>query len=344
MDAEKIKKSIEQLRKKNTDFIAVSNKEWYSLFKDEIRNSIAIEGVFANRNDLLSVLEKNKPADNEKTAAILGYFEAASSMYEYAHNQYKESEFSLRISDIKQIHTLLMRYEKEVGTYTGDLGEFRRGNIEVARATFKPIDVFYVRNAMQAFVKWINGKLKEDSCDCLKLVAISHIWFETIHPFRDGNGRVGRILLSYLLIGCGFVNIAIKGISKSDREKYYNALEACDDCFEKINRNIERKRTITVTKVDNYINKIDFNIFENILKGRLQEAITRLQGRKGRNINKDADMSLKELSEAYGYSKDYLRNLISNRGQLKAHKRGKLWFVKVRDMQHYLHMLSKENK
>lgn len=82
MNMEQLKKDIKKIRKRTPEFIAVANREWYSLFKDEIRNSIAIEGVFTNRNELLSVLEKNKRADTEKTAAILGYFESAGSMYE----------------------------------------------------------------------------------------------------------------------------------------------------------------------------------------------------------------------------------------------------------------------
>jgi len=335
MNTEKIKKDIEIIRKKNPEFITVANKEWYSLFKDEIRNSIAIEGVITNRNELLRVLEKNERADTEKTAAILGYFEAASSMYEYAHNQYKEQEFILRLSDIKQIHTLMMRYEKEVGTYTGDLGGFRRGDIEVAKATFKPIDAYYIRPAMQLFTKWLNEKLKEDNIDYLKLAAISHIWFETIHPFRDGNGRVGRILLSYILIGSGYVNIAIKGISKTDRNNYYDALESCDKCFEKINRKIERSKKLSVEGVDKQVDIVDFSIFEKILKSRLTQAVKRLKKTKKNSSGNEAVLSLKELSEAYDYSQDYLRNLI-NRKQLTAHKQGKLWYVKVRDMQDYL--------
>lgn len=72
-------KQFKNLREKNIQLIAVSNTEWYSLFRDEIRNSIAIEGIFSNRNDLLDVLEKNKKTTDQKTAAILGYFEAAST-------------------------------------------------------------------------------------------------------------------------------------------------------------------------------------------------------------------------------------------------------------------------
>jgi Fic family protein len=333
MNTKEIFEAIEKLRGKNVDFIAVSNKEWYSLFKDEIRNSIAIEGVFANRNDLLNVLEKNKRTHNAKTASILGYFEAASTIYEYAHNQYKEKEFILRLSDIKQIHTILMKYEKQLGSYAGDLGEFRKGNVEVAQATFKPVDVFYVRKAMELFIKWVNLKIKDSYYDPVRLAAISHVWFETIHPFRDGNGRTGRILLSYILIGCGFVNIPIKGILKSDREFYYNALEVCDQCFESIHNDIQKQKPLSVADIDRYIAQSDFALIVDIVTKRLEESLRRL-GVKANNLDKAALLSLRDLALAFNYSQDYLRNLI-NRGNIKAQKKGKLWYVRVRDLQKY---------
>lgn len=333
-----ILKKIQYLRKENFNLIGVSNSEWYSFFKDEIRNSIAIEGVFANRNDLLDVLERNKRADKQKTAAILGYFESAAAMYEYAQNQFKENEFVLRMADVKQIHTLLMRYEKDFGFYTGPLGEFRNANMEVAMATFKPISNFYVREAMELLIKWFNEKLQDNNFDRLKLAAVSHVWFETIHPFRDGNGRGGRILLSYVLIGAGFVNISIKGINKTDRQKYYDALEVCDECFEKINRKIESGKKVSVQEADEYIQENNFGPLINIIESCLEKAVGRLKGVRGLDLKRDAIVSLRQLAAAYDYSQDYLRNLI-NRGKLKAAKRGKLWYVRIRNMQKYIDSL-----
>jgi Fic family protein len=219
------KQEIQKLRERFGNLINVSNSEWYSLFKDEIRNSIAIEGVFANRQELLDVLEHNKRTNKQKAAAILGYFEAASAMYEYANNQFKENEFVLRMADIKQIHTLLMRYEKDLGTYNGPVGDFRKNDIQVAQATFKPINMFHVREAMELLIKWFNESSKKKTYDDVTLAAITHVWFETIHPLSDGNGRVGRILLSYVLIGQGLVNVAIKGISKEDLKRVFDRFQ-----------------------------------------------------------------------------------------------------------------------
>lgn len=334
MDTTDIKKEIAQLRKTRGRLIQVSNAEWYSLFKDEIRNSIAIEGVFTNRNDLIDVLEKNKRSDKQKTAAIMGYFESASAIYEYAANQHMEGEFSLRMSDVRQIHTLLMRYEKEMGFYKGELGEFRNKRVEVTMSTFTPINEFHVRQAMELMVEWVNYHLKKKIYTPVRLAAMAHVWFESIHPFRNGNGRSGRILLSYLLIGCGFINIAIKGVSKTERDYYYAALEKADDDFELMHRRIEIGDKFKMADVDGLIHKNNFDKFTEIVVDSLEDSVSRLKEIDIEHINKEALLPLSDLSRLYGYSSDYLRNLI-NRGKLKGQKKGKTWYVRVKDVAEY---------
>lgn len=328
---ENYKKDVQHLRDRFGNLINVTNAEWYSLFKEEIRNSIAIEGVFANRQELLDVLEHNKRTNKQKAAAILGYYEAASAMYEYANNQFKENEFTLRMADIKQIHTLLMRYEKNLGTYIGPVGEFRQNDIKVAQATFKPINMFHVREAMELLIKWFNESAKKKIYDEVTLAAMTHVWFETIHPFSDGNGRVGRILLSYILIGQGLVNVAIKGITKDERDEYYNALERSDRCFNELHRLIEKNKKFAPKDVNQAIKVEEFNLFTEMIEKLLREAIGRLEGGQLTSLNKEAVLPLRDLAKIYDYSQDYLRNLI-NRGYLKAHKQGKLWYVKVQDL------------
>ena len=341
MDITDIKGEITQLCKRRGSLIQVSNWEWYSLFKDEIRNSIAIEGVFTNRNDLIEVLEKNKRTDKQKAAAILGYFESASAIYEYAANQYREREFLLRMSDIRQIHTQLMRYEKEMGFYKGELGEFRNKRVEVTMSTFTPVNEFHVRQVMELLVKWVNHHLKKRTYTPVRLAAMAHVWFESIHPFRDGNGRSGRILLSYLLIGSGYINIAIKGVSKKDRNYYYEALEKADDDFESMHRQIEGGDKFKVADVDKLIHKDDFDEFTTIVVDSLEDSVSRLKEIDIERVDKEALLPLSDLSRFYGYSSDYLRNLI-NRGQLKGQKKGKTWYVRVKDLAEYAEHLKSD--
>jgi len=76
-----------------------------------------------------------------------------------------------------------------------------------------------------------------------------------------------------------------------------------------------------------------------MISGLLKEAIDRLEGGKLTNLNKEAMLPLRDLARVYDYSQDYLRNLI-NRGQLKAHKKGKLWYVRVQDLSEYINSVS----
>ena len=269
----------------------------------------------------------------------MGYYEAASAMYEYANNQFKENEFVLRMADIKQIHTLLMRYENDLGAYTGSIGDFRKNNIQVAHATFRPVDVFYIRPAMEILIKWFNESLEKKIYDEITLSAMAHVWFEAIHPFSDGNGRVGRILLSYILIGQGLVNIAIKGISKEERNKYYDVLENADRCFEEADRRIEKREKLAPSDINKIIKKDEFDLFIGMISKLLHETVNRLKEGRSVNLNQEAVLPLRDLARVYDYSQDYLRNLI-NRGSLKARKKGKLWYVRVHDLTHYINTLS----
>ena len=331
-----LRNKIKALRLRNEQLPTVSNTEWYSLFKDEIRNSIAIEGVFTNRQDLADVLDNNKRTNKQKAAAILGYFESAGTMYEYANNQFKENEFALRMADIKQIHTILMRYEKEIGIYIGEVGEFRKTTAEVTQSTFTPCDHFYLREVMELFVDWVNSRLKKKSVSPVGLAAQAHAWFETIHPFTDGNGRVGRILLNYILVGCGLLNVAIKGASPKDRDAYYDLLEQSDDYFEKLIRQVEHGQKIKLGDIDNKVILKSCTPLQDMLEALLEDVVSKLEkSQKPIQANAEAIIPLRDLAELYNYSQDYLRNLI-NRGQLKARKKGKLWYVKVKDMAAYV--------
>lgn len=342
MDKKTVVKKFGGLKVHSMDFITITNKEWYSLFLDEIRNSIAIEGIFSNRNDLLNVINKTQKTNTQKTSAILGYFDTASSVYEYAKNLLKNEEFTIRQSDLKQIHSLLMRYEKQNGHYKGKLGEYRLENVEVYNSKFTPINYIYINDVMTAYLKWINKSAKNKKLDKIRFAALSHVLFETIHPFRDGNGRAGRILLSYMLIGMGFLNIAIKGVKKSERERYYNAMESSDIEFEEMLRAIEKGKPASENLIEEYARKTDTTLIENIIIEELAYSFERMVQNKSDITNSDALLPLRDAAKFFNYSQDYLRNLI-NSDKLKAAKKGKLWYVKLSELEKYVNNVKGEN-
>ena len=150
------------------------------------------------------------------------------------------------------------------------------------------------------------------------------------------SGRVGRILLNYLLIGQGFVNVAIKGIRKEDRERYYQALEVGDDEFEQMLRQFEAGADIFIDKI---FHKSDLVLIYQLVLNRLRDVVERLKNQDLAPAGPDAVLPLRQIAQHFNYSQDYLRNMI-NKGKIPAVKKEKLWYLKIRDIQAYIDNLS----
>lgn len=200
----------------------------------------------------------------------------------------------------------------------------------------------FIRETMDIYIKWLNRKLADKKNDPIKLAALSHILFETIHPFRDGNGRTGRIFLSFILIGSGYTNIAIKGTQKVDRDKYYEAMEHGDDEFKKMLRLIEKGEKLAVKDIDEFASRTDSSLLEKIILERLNHSLTRLKQKPIIQQKLEAVIPLRDAAKFYNYSQDYLRNLI-NKQKLPAQKKGKLWFIKIKDIEKYIASFDKQS-
>lgn len=196
--------------------IVVKNKEWLYMLSEETRNSLSIEGYFATKDQLDAAIQGKKT-----TPEVLNYFNTAQSAYDLALQQYRErAPVFVETYHVKHFHSELFR-----GVDTAR-GAYRVGGIQIQQAKVKPpaedIEVY-----VSAFVDFARQELQETP-DHIRALARIHSMFESIHPFRDGNGRAGRILLNYLAVGRGYPAIIIKGMTKEERDSYYGALEAAD--------------------------------------------------------------------------------------------------------------------
>lgn len=195
----------------------VRNDEWLYMLQEETRQSLSIEGYFATEQELKAVL-----AGRKTFPEILNYFRTAQGLYDLGLQQYREDELSVTVSLLRHIHSELFR------DLDARRGEFRRGGILINQAKVTPpaqdLDA-YVR----AFVQAVPLLIRQ--FPLLGALARLHVLFESIHPFHDGNGRAGRILLNYLAVSLGLPPIIIKGVQQADRERYYAALEAGDAGF-----------------------------------------------------------------------------------------------------------------
>ena len=114
---------------------------------------------------------------------------------------------------IKDIHFLVL------GDLPLDRGKYRSVPVRILGACHEPPQPYAVPSLMEEWIDWtVRSKMHP-----IMLAALSHIKFEAIHPFIDGNGRTGRLLANYLLMSNGYLPINIK---YENRRAYYEAFEA----------------------------------------------------------------------------------------------------------------------
>lgn len=246
--------------------ISVKNKEWIALLEEETRHSLMIEGHVVSKQELRQILEGGQKRSNHSTAEVLAYFEAAISGYEFAFQQFKEGEFQISKPVVRQLHALMFR---GVENFSYQPGDWRRGPIKIAQARVEAPLANKVERLMDKLLTLVN---KFDTHPVRK-AAMFHSFFEQIHPFPDGNGRVGRILLNYVLIAHGLPNVAIKGL-KIERDEYFASLESSDDFVLSV---LQGKRRWSAAKnkpfirLENLINKNLAIALDTIICTRFQE-------------------------------------------------------------------------
>lgn len=201
--------------------VSVKNKEWLSLLEEDTRQSLMIEGYFVDKRELKEIIQ-NKRGLDDRAYKVLGYFDAAVFSYEFAFQQYQTGEFQLTKSLVRQIHALMFR---NVPNFQYTPGEFRRGPIKITGAKVEPPEFGRVDAEIDRLIEAVN----QSDADPIRKAVLAHAVFEQIHPFPDGNGRTGRILMNFILVAHGFPNVAIKGELESERNEYIKSLEEVDD-------------------------------------------------------------------------------------------------------------------
>lgn len=172
-------------------------------------NSNAIEGNTLTLRETDLVLRgltiDKKPLKDHMEA--VGHKEA----FEYVSELVKEN-VPISESVIKQIHFLVLADKKD------DRGVYRRVPVRIMGAQHDPVQPYLIEPKMEQLLR----DFAESSEHIVTKLARFHIEFEGIHPFIDGNGRTGRLLVNLELMKAGYPPIDIKF---TDRITYYNAFD-----------------------------------------------------------------------------------------------------------------------
>jgi Fic family protein len=195
----------------------------YAYVRKEAVLSSQIEGTQSSLSDLLLFeLEEAPGVPIDDVAEVSNYVSALT------HGLARlRTGFPLSNRLLREIHRVLLSSGRGSGR---EPGEFRRsqnwiGGTNPGNAFFVPPPHTYVEQSMAELERFLHSS----ELPALVRAALAHVQFETIHPFLDGNGRVGRLLITLLLWHAGLLREPLLYLSlyfKQNRSLYYDLLDS----------------------------------------------------------------------------------------------------------------------
>jgi Fic family protein len=259
-------------------------------------HSNAIEGNTLSLRETKLVIEDGITVGGKTLREHLeatNHAEAVSAILELA-----DTRTPITTDTIRWLHTLVM--DKILPT----AGQFRSVSVVIRGANFTPPHPTEIPALIEQWVGWIGEDGPGAAYDPVTRAAIAHHGFEAVHPFEDGNGRVGRLLLNLMLLRGGYPPAIIKN---EWRLVYLEALDRA---------NLGRYAPIV-------------NLIGRAVESGLDFYLESLEA-----VPRDEYRTLEELSLLSGYSSGYLARLARS-GKLAAIKRGGRWYSTDAAIDHY---------
>lgn len=178
---------------------------------ENVYNSNAIE------NSTLTLKETEQillDLEVSRKVTVREVFEAKNLSRVIGYKKTKSRDVELSIDLILLLHQMLIG-----GINDSIAGRFRHGNEYVRVGSFIAQPPEHIEKRMREILIEYKSNF---TLYFLEKIARFHLEFETIHPFNDGNGRLGRVLINYQLLRLGFPRIIIR---QKDRKTYYKAFE-----------------------------------------------------------------------------------------------------------------------
>jgi len=199
------------------------------LIAEAIKTS-EIEGEYMSREDVMSSIKRNLGLNDGNTVRdkrVAGIAKLMTTIRTDAADK-------LSLDMIKHWHQLLMEGFPKISG-----GEWRQGEepMQVVSGAYGREVIHYeappsnrLSQEMERFITWFHQDhfdVKDNMTQALLKAAVAHVYFESIHPFEDGNGRVGRALAEYTLSNTlqSPVLLSISKIIEKDKRQYYEALK-----------------------------------------------------------------------------------------------------------------------
>ncbi len=187
-------------------------------------NSTSIEGNTINLRQAQRLFQEDLVPKNKTLREIYDLKNTKKVV-----NYLQDKKIKLAIKFIEEIHDMLLEgIDKRKGIRTHDIRIFKQ--------PFKPSPAKYVKADLELLLKWYEKN--KNKLHPLILAILFHHKFENIHPFSDGNGRTGRVLMNYILASFGYPPLII---SRKFRKEYLDVMNEADGALKKGLTQVDKK-------------------------------------------------------------------------------------------------------
>ncbi len=190
-----------------------------------------IEGERLHAGSVRSSLATHLGVDDELTWPV---DKRTEGLVESALDAINNLDEPLTAQRLLHWHSLLFPPEEKLFNAIKG-GQFRTGPVQVVSGRIdKPVihfegpDAMRVPGEMEAFLHWFNTSRHDTQADPILRAGIAHLWFLTIHPFEDGNGRIGRLIMDLALAQAEHNTVRLYAMSRTintHRKEYYAVIE-----------------------------------------------------------------------------------------------------------------------
>ena len=232
---ERLRVQIDELRDRLGGFPSPSDADdiWRGIWLEEAHHSTAIEGNTLVLKQVEQLLEQGRAVGNKELREYMevrGYADAANWVYGQALNPGAWSSGELlSLTELRHIHSLALTPAWDVAphpsaSHSERPGSFREHDIRPFAGGMRPPPWPEVSVLVADWISGVQALGQHDRIEPEALAEV-HARFEQIHPFLDGNGRTGRLVLNLLLVRLGYPPAII---FKADRRRYLAALQRAD--------------------------------------------------------------------------------------------------------------------
>jgi Fic family protein len=208
----------------------VPSIDWllYSAIRKEALLTSQIEGAQATLIDLLDKEAGLAVSNTDDVEEVTNYLRAFRWTQDTLRDP-KGLPMSVRL--MRQAHRLLMDGARGAGRQPGELRKSQNwiGGTRPGNAVFVPAPPEHVSALLADLERFIHQADTHDTLPPLVRIGLVHVQFETIHPFLDGNGRIGRLLIAALMEQWGLLSqplVYVSAYLKQHQSEYYQRLSA----------------------------------------------------------------------------------------------------------------------